>query len=165
LTAVRSDERTKGTLMFDVIVVGTDGSDTAAVAVAKALEIARITGATVHVVHAYHLLSAGQLAAAGTAGAPTLDIDGLNQGMEAHGGGVVGHVAEQAERSGVKCETHLRTDDPAHALIDVAEQVGADLVVIGNRGMSGVRRMLGSVPNKVAHHSPCSLLIVDTTAS
>jgi nucleotide-binding universal stress UspA family protein len=151
--------------MFDVIVVGTDGSDTAAVAVAKALEIARVTGATVHVVHAYQLVSAGQLASAVTAGAPTLDIERLNQGIEATGGGVVGRVAEQAERAGVKCEIHLSTDDPAHALIDVAEKVGADLVVVGNRGMSGVRRMLGSVPNKVSHHCPCSLLIVDTTAS
>jgi nucleotide-binding universal stress UspA family protein len=45
----------------------------------------------------------------------------------------------------------------------VAENVGADLVVVGNRGMSGVRRfVLGSVPNKVSHHSPCNLLIVDT---
>ena len=50
------------------------------------------------------------------------------------------------------------------ALIDVAEQVNADLLVVGNRGMSGVRRMLGSVPNKVSHHCPCTLLIVDTTA-
>jgi nucleotide-binding universal stress UspA family protein len=151
--------------MFDVIVVGTDGSDTAAVAVEKALEIARLSGGIVHVVHAYQLVSAGQMASAVTAGAPTIDIERLNQGIEATGGGVVGHVAEQAERSGVKCEAHLRTDDPAHALIDVAEQVGADLIVVGNRGMSGVRRMLGSVPNKVSHHSPCSLLIVDTTAS
>jgi nucleotide-binding universal stress UspA family protein len=151
--------------MFDVIVVGTDGSETASVAVAKALEIARMSGATVHVVHALQLVSAGQLASAVTAGAPTLDIDQLNQGIEAKGGTVVGHVAEQAERLGVKCESHLRTDDPAHALIDVAEQVGADLVVVGNRGMSGVRRMLGSVPNKVSHHCPCSLLIVDTTPS
>jgi nucleotide-binding universal stress UspA family protein len=116
-------------------------------------------------VHALQLVSAGQLASAVTAGAPTLDIDQLNQGIEAKGGTVVGHVAEQAERLGVACESHLRTDDPAHALIDVAEHVGADLVVVGNRGMSGVRRMLGSVPNKVSHHCPCSLLIVDTTPS
>jgi nucleotide-binding universal stress UspA family protein len=151
--------------MFDVIVVGTDGSDTAAVAVAKALEIARITGSTVHVVHACQLLSAGQLATAVNAGAPAFDIDGLNKGVEAHGGKVVGRVAEQAEQLGIKCETHVLEGDPARAVLDVAEAVGADLVVVGNRGMSGVRRMLGSVPNKVAHHSPCSLLIVDTTTA
>jgi nucleotide-binding universal stress UspA family protein len=149
--------------MFDVIVVGTDGSATAAVAVDKALEIAQNAGATVHVVHAHRLLSVGQLANSATYGATNLDIDKVNKGIEAQSRSVVDHVADQARRAGVKCETHLRDDDPAHALIDVAEQVGADLIVVGNRGMSGVRRMLGSVPNKVSHHCPCTLLIVDTT--
>ena len=58
---------------------------------------------------------------------------------------------------------HSRPTDAATALIDIAEEVGADLLVIGNRGMSGARRfILGSVPNKISHHAPCSLLIVDT---
>jgi nucleotide-binding universal stress UspA family protein len=151
--------------MFDVIVVGTDGSDTAAVAVAKAIEIARSSGATLHVVHAFQLVSSGQLASAVSSGAPTVDVDRLNQGIEAHGETLVGRVAQQADRAGVKCETHVCGDDPAHAMIDVAEQAGADLLVVGNRGMSGVRRILGSVPNRISHHCPCSLLIVDTTGS
>jgi nucleotide-binding universal stress UspA family protein len=151
-------------LMFDVIVVGTDGSETAAVAVAKALEIAQMSSATVHVVHAHRLVSVAQLASSSTYGAPNFDIDNVNRGIEAQARDVVEHVARQAERAGVKCETYLRDDDPAHALIRVAEQVGADLLIVGNRGMSGARRMLGSVPNKVSHHCPCTLLIVDTTA-
>jgi nucleotide-binding universal stress UspA family protein len=58
----------------------------------------------------------------------------------------------------------LCTGDPANALLETAERVGADLLVIGNKGMSGVRRfVLGSVPNKISHHCPCSLLIVHTT--
>jgi len=150
--------------MFDVIVVGTDGSETAAVAVERAFEIAAIAGGTVHVVHAHHLVSVAQLASSATYGAPNFDIDNVNKGIEAQSRSVVEHVAQRAERQGVKCETHLRDDDAAHALISVAEQVGADLLVVGNRGMSGVRRMLGSVPNKVSHHCPCDLLIVDTTA-
>jgi nucleotide-binding universal stress UspA family protein len=65
----------------------------------------------------------------------------------------------------VNCETHQLPGDAADALLDVAEQVGADLLVVGNRGMTGARRfVLGSVPNEVSHHSPCSLLIVDTRA-
>jgi nucleotide-binding universal stress UspA family protein len=48
-------------------------------------------------------------------------------------------------------------------LVELAEHLKADLLIVGNRGMTGVRRfMLGSVPNKVAHHAPCSVLIVDT---
>jgi hypothetical protein len=47
---------------------------------------------------------------------------------------------------------------------DVAQSVGADLVVVGNRGMTGVKRfVLGNVPNKISHHAPCSILIVDTS--
>jgi nucleotide-binding universal stress UspA family protein len=149
--------------MFDVIVVGTDGSETATLAVEKALAIAQIAGARLHVVHALRLVSVGQLAPAATIGATNLDIENVNKGIEAHSRSELERIAAQAERAGVKCESHLREDDPAHALIDVAEQVGADLLVVGNRGMSGMRRMLGSVPNKVAHHCPCDLLIVDTT--
>ena len=56
--------------------------------------------------------------------------------------------------------------DPADALIGAAQDIGADLIVVGSRGMSGMRRfILGSVPNRVSHHCPCSLLIVDTSAS
>jgi nucleotide-binding universal stress UspA family protein len=46
----------------------------------------------------------------------------------------------------------------------VAEEVGADLVVVGNRGMKGARRVLGSVPNTIAHGATCSVLIADTTS-
>ena len=60
-------------------------------------------------------------------------------------------------------EVHNPHGDPAEALISVAEAVDADLVVVGNRGMTGMTRfVLGSVPNKVSHHCPCSLLIVNT---
>jgi nucleotide-binding universal stress UspA family protein len=72
-------------------------------------------------------------------------------------------ASARAEQAGVKCESHVVPGDAADALVDVAEQLGADLIVIGNRGMTGVRRfVLGSVPNKVSHHCPCSLMIVDT---
>jgi nucleotide-binding universal stress UspA family protein len=65
----------------------------------------------------------------------------------------------------VKVEIHAVPGEPADALIGVAKEVGADLLVVGNRGMSGARRfVLGSVPNKVSHHSPCNLLVVDTTS-
>jgi len=148
--------------MFESIVVGTDGSQTATIAVQQAVELAALHGATLHLVHAHRLVSAGQMANAAVAGAPTFDIEGVNRGIEEESRQVGVHAASQAERAGVKCETHLVPGDAADALIDVAEQVGADLIVVGNRGMTGARRVLGSVPNKVSHHSPCSLLIIDT---
>ena len=65
---------------------------------------------------------------------------------------------------GVEVETFAREGDPADAILDVAEERDADLIVVGNKGMTGARRfLLGSVPNKVSHHAPCSVLIVRTT--
>jgi nucleotide-binding universal stress UspA family protein len=72
---------------------------------------------------------------------------------------------EIAEGAGVKeVNVHPREGDPADAILDVAEERSSDLIVVGNKGMSGAKRfLLGSVPNKVSHHAPCSVLIVRTT--
>jgi nucleotide-binding universal stress UspA family protein len=151
--------------MFDVIVVGTDGSDTASVALTRAIELAKAFDATLHVVHAHRLVSTASLGQAAAAGGPTFDIVEVNRTIEEDSKHVSTRAAEQAQAAGVKCESHQVPGDAADALIDVAEKVKADLVVLGNRGMTGARRfVLGSVPNKVSHHCPCSLLIVDTRA-
>jgi nucleotide-binding universal stress UspA family protein len=61
-------------------------------------------------------------------------------------------------------ETFARVGDAADAIVDVAEEQRCDLIVVGNKGMTGAKRfLLGSVPNKVSHHAPCSVLIVRTT--
>ena len=65
---------------------------------------------------------------------------------------------------GIKVNTHPREGDPADAILDVAEETGADLIVVGNKGMTGAKRfLLGSVPNKVSHHASCGVYIVRTT--
>jgi nucleotide-binding universal stress UspA family protein len=68
-----------------------------------------------------------------------------------------------ATKRGIEPVMHASKDDPEDALIKIAEEIHADLIVVGNRGMKGARRVLGSVPNSVAHGAPCSVLIVDTT--
>ena len=151
--------------MFDVIVVGTDGSDSASVAVQRAATLATLTGATLHIVSAYRHVSLGSVAMAASAGATTVDLEQVNRGVTAQGQEVCERAATNARRAGVNVELHAVPGDAADVLVDVATQVGADLVVVGNRGMSGARRfVLGSVPNKVSHHCPCSLLVIDTTA-
>jgi nucleotide-binding universal stress UspA family protein len=61
-------------------------------------------------------------------------------------------------------QTYSREGDPADAILDVAEETGADLIIVGNKGMTGAKRfLLGSVPNKVSHHAPCGVMIVRTT--
>ena len=73
-------------------------------------------------------------------------------------------AAEQIEKAGVEVQTFAREGDPADAILDVAEERKADLIVVGNKGMTGAKRfLLGSVPNKVSHHAPCSVLIIRTT--
>jgi len=142
---------------YKVIVVGTDGSQRATVAVNAAFALARMAGATLHAVHAVHPAVAEGFH---DAVATQVEIDRLRQGV----GAIREQAIAEAERLGVPIEFHNPgSNDAAEALIKVAEEVSADLVVVGNRGMSGVTRfVLGSVPNKVAHHCPCSVLIVNT---
>jgi nucleotide-binding universal stress UspA family protein len=59
--------------------------------------------------------------------------------------------------------THALPGDPADAILRVADEVDADLIVVGNKGMRGARRVLGSVPNSVAHKASAAVLIVNTT--
>jgi nucleotide-binding universal stress UspA family protein len=72
---------------------------------------------------------------------------------------------QEAIGAGVEdVETTARQGDAADAIIDIAEESRADLIVVGNKGMTGAKRfLLGSVPNKVSHHAPCSVLVVRTT--
>jgi nucleotide-binding universal stress UspA family protein len=143
--------------MFTSIVVGTDGSDTARQAVIQAAELARATGAKLIIVSAFTPVAA-RVAAGDSPEAADWNVGGdlLVEGVLRD---ATGHTAA----SGISVETRAVRGDPADAIIDVAEQEGADLIVVGNKGMTGARRfLLGSVPNKVSHHAPCSVLIVRT---
>jgi nucleotide-binding universal stress UspA family protein len=147
--------------VFTRIVVGTDGSDTAAQAVSDAIELARRSGAELDVVSAYEPTrsrhSEEELSPEDAALlhpiSPGSDVDLILE-----------KAAEEAGAAGVTARTFARHADPADAIIDVAEEEKADLIVVGNRGMTGARRfLLGSVPNKISHHAPCSVMIVRTT--
>lgn len=145
--------------MFRAIVVGTDGSPTATSAVRQAAELARLCGATLHIVSAYRPVGAMYVA-------PDVLPVGLTDLIDPEGDArqAVAEAAEAVGPSGVPVETYACPGDPASALIEVAEGHGADLIVVGNRGMTGKARLLmGSVPNKVSHHAPCTVLIVKTT--
>ena len=75
-----------------------------------------------------------------------------------------GRRRRRCARPGVEVATYARQGDPADAILDVAEEQKADLIVVGNKGMSGAKRfLLGSVPNKVSHHAPCTVMIIRTT--
>jgi nucleotide-binding universal stress UspA family protein len=147
--------------MFNSIVVGTDGSDTATEAVRQAVEMASALGASLELVSAYAPVSEQRLRAE-RRDAPEDVQWAINPRQEVEAS--LADAAEIAREAGVSATTHARQGDPADAILDVAEERGADLVIVGNKGMTGAKRfLLGSVPNKVSHHSPCSVLIVRTT--
>jgi len=147
--------------VFTRIVVGTDGSETAAGAVKEAIDLAKIEGAQLHIVSAYAPIS-GRRVKDEQSGAPA-DVQheiGPREDVNL----VLDAAAAAARKEGIEVQTHPVEADPADAILNVAEQVSADLIVVGNKGMTGARRyLLGSVPNNVSHHAPCSVIIVRTT--
>jgi nucleotide-binding universal stress UspA family protein len=144
--------------MIKSILVGTDGSEGADIAVSRATELAALAGARLHVVSAY------QPAPARVGGRdPVAEASEWSLGSDFKVEAVLDRAAASARAQGVDVEPHGRTGDPAGAIIEVAEQENVDLIVLGNKGMKGARRVLGSVPNKVSHQAPCDLLIVRTS--
>ena len=124
--------------MYRRILVGTDGSATAAKAVDRAVEVAKACGATLTV------LTAGK----------------GDSGLE-----VAKRDADRHADSGVLIDVRTSSRDAASALLETAESGEYDLIVVGNKGLTGARRFLtiGAVPNKVIHHLPTAVLIVRTT--
>ena len=147
--------------MFNRIVVGTDGSETAAQAVRQAIELARLAGGTLSIVSAYSHAT-GRRAQSEASEAPA-DVQ-YEVGPREDVILVLDAAAAEAKEAGIEVQTHPVEGDPADAILNVAEEVKADLIVVGNKGMTGARRyLLGSVPNNVSHHAPCSVIIVRTT--
>jgi nucleotide-binding universal stress UspA family protein len=148
--------------MVHSILVGTDGSETAGVAVAQAIDLARALGARLQIVSAYEPVPERRLRNERVQ-VPT-DVEWtVNPREEVLA--LLDTARRDAQAAHVEqIETFARVGDAADAILDVAEEQGSDLIVIGNKGMTGATRfLLGSVPNKVSHHAPCSVMIVRTS--
>jgi nucleotide-binding universal stress UspA family protein len=147
--------------MFGSIVVGTDGSETAGEAVRQATELAKAVGASISLVSAFEPVGNQRLREERQQVPEDMSWM-VNEREDVNA--TLKQAAEQIDQDGVKVETFARQGDPADAILDVAEEQGADLIIVGNKGMSGAKRfLLGSVPNKVSHHAPCSVMIIRTT--
>ena len=145
--------------MFSSIVVGIDGSDTATEAVRQATLLARSVGARIELVSAYEPVTDARLRESIAVPEDLHWIINPREDVEA----TLEAAASTIREAGVEVEVFARQGDPADAILDVAEERGSDLIVIGNKGMTGAKRfLLGSVPNKVSHHAPCSVLIIRT---
>jgi nucleotide-binding universal stress UspA family protein len=129
--------------MFQRIVAGVANTERSMAALEQAQELAAKLGATLEIVTAF-------------------DDRGSDAEVAAARRHAEGMVERLAATANVASRTHALPGDASEAILQVADEVGADLVVVGNKGMQGVRRVLGSVPNDVAHKADCSVLIVDT---
>jgi nucleotide-binding universal stress UspA family protein len=147
--------------MFSTIVVGTDGSATAYRAVRKATEIARLCSASLHLVTGYH--PPHDMAVIGPMGM-ALGV-GSDDEVRSEVEGILASLGKEITAEGVTVSLHATPGRPADAILDVAEREGADLIVVGNRGVQGPRPFLGSVPYNLLHHARCAVLVVHTTTA
>jgi nucleotide-binding universal stress UspA family protein len=140
--------------MISTIAVGTDGSETAGSAVDVAADMARRFDAKLVLVSAY------RDPAPGSSGGKVDESEfGWNPAAQLRE--ILARTERNLRDEGINCVTRTGKGDPAKALVEIAESCGADLLVIGNKGMG--RRVLGSVPNSVTHKAGCSVLVVKTT--
>jgi nucleotide-binding universal stress UspA family protein len=144
--------------MYQIIVVGTDGSPTADRAVQTAADIARSWGSELHIVTAVRMPRSGTASASG---APLVD-SGAGQALVEEAAKVVGEKATEKFGDGLKVHAHSAQGNADDVILNSAVDVGADLIVVGSKGMRGARRYLGSVPNSVAHGAHCDVLVVKT---
>jgi nucleotide-binding universal stress UspA family protein len=141
--------------MYTSIVVGIDGSPTAEIALDRAIELARVSGARLHVVSAYEPVPAKV-----SGGAPAAEEYRVTPSFKADA--VLERALSRAGSAELEVEQHAPKGSAADAIVGVAAEAGADLIVVGSVGMQGPKRIFGSVPNRVAHRTPCDVLIVHT---
>jgi nucleotide-binding universal stress UspA family protein len=138
--------------MFEVVMVGADDSETARRAVEVATDIAAMYGATLHIVTALDKGSHNVDFGPEFTHVHTKD-DGL---------ALLQTLSFIAKKRNVEPSLHSVKGDAANGLLEKARELVADLIVVGNRGMRGLHRVVGSVPNSVSHNAHCSVLVVDT---
>jgi nucleotide-binding universal stress UspA family protein len=122
--------------------------------VRRGAEVARGSGARVHLVTAYPDIPSYKETISSSAKAEAIDLREVAEG-------VLARAARELEAEGVEVDTHAREGDPAHVIIQAAEELSAELIVVGSRGLTGLERfLLGSVSSKLAQHAPTSLMVV-----
>jgi nucleotide-binding universal stress UspA family protein len=143
--------------MVETIAVGTDGSDTASRAVDFAIDMAERYGSKLVIASSYAPVPEDRLAKE-QADAPQEIQWSINPMEDVES--ILREVEEKAKERGIRTVSEARQGNPADVLCSVAEDQGADVLVVGNKGMH--RKFLGSVPNSVSHNAPCSVMIVKT---
>jgi nucleotide-binding universal stress UspA family protein len=142
--------------MLSTVAVGTDGSQTASAALEMAVDLARRFNAKLVLLSAFHESGGDAREAPGSSREIEWAVSNSAQVRE-----ILARTEADLQRQGINCTTRIDEGDPGDVVVRLASECGADLLVIGNKGMH--RRVLGSVPNTVTHKAPCSVLVVKTT--
>lgn len=146
---------------YTTVLAGTDGSESSFRAVDRAADVARDAGAKLLLACAYRPMSAREVQdAQDVLGGEAYKVSGSTPAED-----VLRDAADRARSSGLTdIETVAVEGDPVDELVRVADQLGVDLVVVGNRGLNSLAgRLLGSVPADISHRASCDVLIVHTT--
>ena len=142
--------------MYDRILIATDGSARSKVAAEHGIELAKSIGASVlgvYVVNEVVVASAVRQLGA--------DKKEIEEKLQTQGEKALGEIKKMAEAAGVAIDTTIKSGAPANMVIDVARTEGADLIVMGSHGESGVTKLLiGSVVQKVLYWASCPVLVV-----
>ena len=142
------------TLFPTKILLATDGSEAAKLAAQAAVELTSETGSELHVVCVEEVPVTAGVYAAAAQGVPTAASEGNRELLDEQ-------VKQIEEVGGSVAEAHLREGSPVREIIDLSEELGAGLIVVGNRGLSGIQRLvLGSVSEAVVRYASCPVLVV-----
>jgi nucleotide-binding universal stress UspA family protein len=139
--------------MISTVAVGTDGSATAQEALKTAAEVARRFEAEVVLISAFESSKGAR-----SGGNPEREWASNPASLVRE---ILSRAEQDLQAQGITVRTMVDEGDPADVLVRLAEEAGADLLVVGNKGMQ--RRVLGSVPNTITHKAGCSVLVVKTT--
>lgn len=143
--------------MYRRILVGTDGSEHSRQALTRALELARGSNAAITIVTVLHLPASYLMAQGSSIGMGSEPWSSLRQACEQ----VLAEAAALSIKSGIEPLTEVRMGSPAQELVQVAQEGGYDLIIVGSRGRGMARaHLLGSVSDQISHTAPCDLLIV-----
>jgi len=142
-------------MRIERILVPVDFSECSREAVDHAIDIARIFGSEIHLVHSYRLNPGGIMPYG-----PTLPVD-VYDGLRASAGEELTKVRDRVVDADVHCEIHLSQDVPSNAVVNAAKELRVDLIVMGTRGLSGLKHiLLGSVAERTVRFAPCPVLTV-----
>jgi nucleotide-binding universal stress UspA family protein len=147
---------------YKTVLVGTDGSESSFRAVERAAQVAADAGGTLLIVSAYMAMSERDQRRAGEAlGDESYKVVGSHPSED-----ILREATDIAKKAGAKkIDTVSQAGDPVDVLVDVVDKHGADVCVVGNRGLNSLAgRLLGSVPANISHRASCDVLIVHTTS-